>query len=159
MAAMVVRIGFALIVVLALMWVLGRIARRPLARRTSGPVVSVLARQQLSRGSSVAVVKVADRALVLGVTDSRITLLAETDLADVEPSGAPSRRSPITLVGNRPAARLGAPARRIPAAAVGPLAGSILSPRTWLATVDVLRDRSVRKTRAVGSRETAGGSS
>ncbi|MFB9178881.1 flagellar biosynthetic protein FliO [Dactylosporangium sucinum] len=39
----------------------------------------MVARQQLSRGSSLAVVKVADRALVLGVTDNGVSLLADAD--------------------------------------------------------------------------------
>ncbi|WP_433610134.1 flagellar biosynthetic protein FliO [Dactylosporangium sp. CA-139114] len=57
-----------------------RIARRPLGGR-SGGAVTVVARQQLSRGSSVAVVKVADRALVLGVSDAGVSLLADADAA------------------------------------------------------------------------------
>ncbi|MFI5911190.1 flagellar biosynthetic protein FliO [Dactylosporangium sp. NPDC051541] len=57
-----------------------RLARRPLGSR-SGGALTVVARQQLSRGSSVAVVKVADRALVLGVSDAGVSLLADADAA------------------------------------------------------------------------------
>ena len=162
MAALLLRIVFALIVVLALMWVLGRAARRPLARRGGGTVVSVLARQQLTRGSSVAVMKVADRALVLGVTDNQVTLLVETDLAGFVRQATPQQRSPVALGGDPSAPRRARPAlptaarrggspalpgtRRNPRQPAGPLAGSVLSPKTWSATLEVLRDRSARKT-------------
>ena len=63
----------------------------------------MLARQQLTRGSSVAVVRVADQALVLGVTDGQVTLLAETDLATVEEyePATSVRREAISLDGTR----------------------------------------------------------
>lgn len=78
-----VRIVFSLLVVLGLMWALARLARRPLGLRRGG-MVTVLGRQQLSRGASVAVVRVVDRALVLGITDAQVTLLGETDLEAIE---------------------------------------------------------------------------
>jgi flagellar protein FliO/FliZ len=46
--------------------------------------MSVLARQQLSRTSSVAVLRVMDRALVLGVTEQGIRLITETELSPIE---------------------------------------------------------------------------
>lgn len=79
----VLRITFSLLAVLGLMWGMARLARRPLSRRT-GSALSVLARQQLSRNAAVTVVRVADRALILGVTDTHVTMLGETDLAVVE---------------------------------------------------------------------------
>jgi len=64
---LVLRIGFSLFVVLGLMWALARVVRRPLgAGRTHGQL-AVLNRQQLTRGAAVTVVKVADRAMILGV--------------------------------------------------------------------------------------------
>ena len=75
----VLRITFSLLVVLLLAWGLSKVARKPLAGRGGGHL-SVIARQQLSRNSSVAIVRVTDRALVLGVTDGQVTLLTETDL-------------------------------------------------------------------------------
>jgi flagellar protein FliO/FliZ len=130
---LVLRITFSLLVVLALMWGVARIARRPLSRR-GGTVLTVLARQQLSRGSAVAVLRVLDRALVLGVTDQQVTLLGETDLAAVEQQQAAASRHGTALVGDAPAA-----------ADPGRLAGSALSWRTWLRAVEFLRERTERR--------------
>jgi flagellar protein FliO/FliZ len=138
------RIIFSLLVVLALMWGLAKLARRPLGARRGG-LLSVVARQQLSRGSSVAVVQVAGKALVLGVTDHQVTLLAETDpstldVAAVAPvtAGAPLR----PVADRRPAeqldvARLNAALREPP----GAFNGSLLSPDTWSRTWTFLRTR------------------
>lgn len=52
--------------------------RRPARRR---PRLEVIARQQLGKTASVAVVRVADRTLLLGVTDSAVQLLSEMDAA------------------------------------------------------------------------------
>jgi flagellar protein FliO/FliZ len=132
MIELAVRIIFSLLVVLGLMWLLARLARRPLAGR-SGGLLGVIARQQLTRGASVAVLRVGDRALVLGITDQHVTLLAETE--PVDPDG-PARgggelREPLTIAelthsGGQP----------VETAA---LSGSILSPATWKQAVAALR--------------------
>ena len=127
MIELIVRIAFSLLVVLGLMWGLAKLARRPLAGRGGG-ALDVLARQQLSRGSSVAVVRVADRALVLGVTDSGVSLLADAD-ADVfaEYTSQPSiRRTKVELE----------PAKG------GRLAGSALSPTTWTQAASFFRSKA-----------------
>jgi flagellar protein FliO/FliZ len=111
MIELTLRIVFSLLVVFGLLWGLARLARRPLAGRGAG-ALRVLARQQLSRGSSVAVIRVADRALVLGVSDAGVTLLAD---ADPDLFEAPASRVPDE------------PAR----SGSGPLAGSALSRDTW----------------------------
>jgi flagellar protein FliO/FliZ len=140
MLELTVRIGFSLLVVLALMWGLAKLARRPLAGRTGG-ALAVLARQQLTKGATVAVVKVVDRALILGVTDGRVTLLGEADLAALE--------TPQTTGVRREAVALEPAADPVPAGMAGPaagrLAGSALSPQTWAQTVSFLRDRTVRR--------------
>jgi flagellar protein FliO/FliZ len=115
---LVLRIGFSLLIVFGLMWALARVARRPLSGRRGSGSLAVLHRQQLSRGSSVAVVQVADRAIVLGVTDQHVSLLAETDLAAFEsepPAG--EQRTPVAIQA---------------------------SSRTWRSALDVLRDRTTR---------------
>ena len=53
----------------------------------------MVARQQLSRGTAVTVIKVADRALVLGVSDTQISLLADAD-ADLFPEPPPPLPNP-----------------------------------------------------------------
>jgi flagellar protein FliO/FliZ len=81
--AIIGRMLLALVVVLGIMWCLARWARKPMGGRADG-VLAVLARQQLSRNASVAVLRVMDRALVLGVTEQGIRLIAETDLTQVQ---------------------------------------------------------------------------
>lgn len=73
------RVALSLALVLALMWALAKFAKRPLKLR-DGQVMDVLSRQQLSRNSSVALVRVLDRALILGVTDGQVSLVGEADL-------------------------------------------------------------------------------
>jgi len=141
------RITFSLLVVLVMMWGVARAVRRPLAGRAGG-LVAVLGRQQLTRNSAVTVVRVADRAFVLGVTDNQVTLLAETALDAVEspqPVAAPERRSPVPLGddGAAPAPRPVAVKPLAPAA--GGLGGSILSPATWTQTMEFLRERTARR--------------
>ena len=126
MLELVLRIGFSLLVVLGLLWVLAKVARRPLAGRGGG-AIAVLARQQLTRGSTVAVVRVGDRALILGVTDGQVSLLGEADPASVD---SPAPRRETVALQDLPAGRLN---------------GSLLSPQTWSQTVQFLRDRTARR--------------
>lgn len=142
MIELALRIVFSLLVVLALMWGIAKLVRRPLGARRGG-LIDVLGRQQLSRSASVAVVRVADKAMILGVTDGHVTLLAETELATLEEyqPEAPVRRESLSVetLGN---------SRNRTAPVVSPdssLAGSILSTRTWAQTRDFLRERRVRK--------------
>jgi flagellar protein FliO/FliZ len=133
---LVLRIGFSLLVVFGIMWMLAKVVRRPMAGRTAG-TLGVLARQQLSRGASVAVLRVADRALIIGVTETSVTLLGESDVASLErPREEPAaHREPLAL---EPAAS--GLTGKAPA-----LEGSVLSPRMWLQTVQFLRDRTARR--------------
>src|SRR5438128_11636822 len=96
MLELVLRIGFSLLVVLGLLWALARVARRPLAGRGGG-TIAVLARQQITRGSTVAVVRIADRALILGVTDGQVTLLGEADPAVLTGAEAAARRESVPV--------------------------------------------------------------
>jgi flagellar protein FliO/FliZ len=116
MIEVALRIFFSLAVVLLLMWGLARVARRPLSGRGGG-ALAVLARQPLTRGAAVAVVRVGERAYVVGVTDQNVTLLAEADPDAIEAAAHPSHevREQLSLD-----------------ALAGPgLAGSALSPSTW----------------------------
>jgi flagellar protein FliO/FliZ len=115
MIELTVRIIFSLLVVFGLLWGLAKLARRPLSGRGRG-FLQVVARQQLTRGSAVAVVKVADRALILGVTEQGVTLLADADPTLFEES------SPEPVRPER-------------------LAGSALSPKTWSQTLAFFRNR------------------
>lgn len=140
MFELVLRITFSLLVVFGLMWGLARVARRGgVGRRGSGSL-SVLNRQSLSRGSSVAVVQVANRALILGVTDNQVSLLGETDLDafghEPHPAHDPKGGGSDLLAAAHPTV--------LPHHG-GRLDGSLLSPRTWGSTLDFLRDRTTRR--------------
>jgi flagellar biosynthetic protein FliO len=82
--AMVGRLLLALCFVLGLMWGIGRWVRGRNNGRKGAAAMAVLGRQQLSRNSSVAVVKVLDQALILGVTEGQISMLGESDLTRFE---------------------------------------------------------------------------
>ena len=99
MFELALRVTCSLTVVFVLLWALARLARRGVGGGHGAGVVTVLARQQLSRGSSVAVVKVADRALVLGVSDTGVSLLADAD-ASLFSTGAPEEPRPSPLAGS-----------------------------------------------------------
>lgn len=139
MFELVLRIGFSCLVVFGLMWGLARVARRGgFGKRGTGSL-SVLTRQSLSRGSSVAVVQVADKALILGVTDTQVSLLGETSLSafsDAEPVH-PADRTTV-LIKDEPAHPTVLPHHG------GKLEGSVLSPRGWSSPLDFLRDRTTR---------------
>ncbi len=135
---LVLRLVVSLGIVLALMWLAARLVRGSTAGRALG-VVELLARQPVGRGSSVAVLRVADRALVVGVTDTQVTLIGETDLATIEVAreqaeAAAAVRGTGTSAGGRPGTGAG-----------GPLAGSVLSPGTWRRAIDAVRERTVRR--------------
>ena len=125
--ALVVRVIVSLGVVLALMAGAAAILRRngvpgrgSAGGRRTPARVEVIARHGLGRASSVAVVRVGERALVLGVTEQQITLLAEADPADL-----------IDVQQSDPA--------RTP----GPVG---LSPSSaWKTVLETMRDRTARR--------------
>lgn len=91
----------------------------------------LVARQGLSRSSSVALVRVGERFLVIGVGDSSVTLLTEGDreafgLAAMEPERAPEVATSVTEA-----------ARTAPQRGLTPA-----SP--WKMLLDTMRDRTVR---------------
>jgi flagellar protein FliO/FliZ len=165
MVELTVRIVFSLLIVLGLMWGLARFLHRPL-RGKRGGLVAVLGRQQLSKGACVAVVRVVDRAMVLGVTDGQVTLLGEADLSAVEQyqPEQPVHRQAVPLAqlpgldagttatltaATAGAAGAGAAAAKSPVGLIesgsGRLAGSLLSPSTWSQTLRVVRERTGRR--------------
>jgi flagellar protein FliO/FliZ len=147
--ALALRILLSLLVVLTLMWALARMARGPLLRRGALGGLAVVARQQLSRNASLVVVRLADRGLVLGVTDQQVRLLGETDPAELEVLAQPVRRRPVAIP--RPGRRESTVDARMRSTVdesnvdISPLAGSVLSRRTWSQLVEFLRERTARQ--------------
>ena len=171
--AIIGRMLLALVLVLGLMWGLARFARKPLGGKADR-VMAVLARQQINRNASVTVLRVMDRALVLGVTEQGIRLITETDLSAVEDALAAEPETSRGFLRSRPvlpspeqaleladlsadadvdvdAIESATPARpaRAHAAATprkgGSLDGSVLSPGTWRQVVGAARDLTVRR--------------
>ena len=94
--------------------------RRGARRRNLG--LEVIARHGLSRSSSIAVVRLGERALVLGVTEHQVTLLTEVAPAELEAAPEPDD----TFAGT---------------------AGPGIGPGTlpWKVALDQLRERTVRR--------------
>lgn len=96
------RLAFSLGLVLGLM----ALAARALRNRQLGPgtagrrtsvAIEVLGRQALGRNAGIAVVRVADRAMLVGITESSVSVL--TDLA---PDAFPEQPAPTPRVPGSP---------------------------------------------------------
>ncbi|ACU36272.1 flagellar biosynthetic protein FliO [Actinosynnema mirum] len=82
------RVVIALVVVFGLMWGLGKLVKnKPVGGKLGGRGLQVLDRAQLSRNSMVAVVRVHDKALVIGVADGGVNLLMSTDAQEYAEAG------------------------------------------------------------------------
>jgi flagellar protein FliO/FliZ len=116
MLGLVLRLIASLAVVVGLLLLLARLASRRFTGRAGAPI-QVVHRQQLSRGSAVAVVAVGSRVLLVGTTDHQVSLLTELDpeeLTDLDASPV----EPADTAGDLDPAG-------------GALTGSLLSARTW----------------------------
>jgi flagellar protein FliO/FliZ len=147
------RVVVSLGLVLALMWVAARMLHKGRTRAFGGVDVDVLARVPLAQKSSLAVVRLGDQALVLGVTESRVALLTQTPVEELtseslEESVTRQVTRPVTgpttepVPAGRVAARRSA---RGSASSSGPLAGSVLSPQTWTKAITAVREMTVRQ--------------
>lgn len=168
---MALRVIVSLAVVVALVWYLARkLGGR--GRDTSREAeVRVLDRQSLSRHSGVAVVAAGDRRLLVGFADAGVQLITELrpvpelpklpQASDDERGSRPARPGPLprpsaaapaaaTTSTASPASQPAGPPVALPAGLPGNrqpglLAGSVLSPQTWHATVRAWQDRTVRR--------------
>ena len=154
MTDLIPRIGFSLLVVFGLMWALARVVRRPLGvGRHHGPL-AVLNRQPLTRTAAVTIVRVGDRAMILGVTDQHVSLLGEADIEEFEKfeKHAHPRRDHLAVdeVAAEPGAGTLPGAHPVPVH--GRLDGPLRTPAEpatpmtiWTSTMDFLRDRTSRR--------------
>jgi flagellar protein FliO/FliZ len=140
MTWMVIRLLLSLAFVGGVLWFAARLAQKRGLGQTGG-MVDVVARQRLGRTSTVTVVRIADRVLVVGATEEQVTLLAELDGDAVEATLAErAAPSPTGEDGEPlPAARPGS------GRVGGVLAGSVLDRQGWAGFVTQLRDRTVRR--------------
>lgn len=81
--AAIARTSISLVAVLGLLYLISRWLRRRQVGAAAGAEFAVLAKQSLGAKAAVALVKVGDRALVVGVSDAGVNLLGETDIASV----------------------------------------------------------------------------
>jgi flagellar protein FliO/FliZ len=129
---LVLRVVLSLVVVLGLLALAARYAGRkglggtPTRGRTAAKV-EVVARQGLGRNTSVVIVRAAERALVLGVTETGISLLADAD-----PSVLDLREE--TPDPSDPDAQ-----------GMGRTGGPVARPSAWKDTLELLRERTVRR--------------
>ena len=127
MLELAVRVTVSLGVVLGLFWLVARTG----SRRFSGGarnLVRVRGRQSLSRTSSLAVVEVGSRVLVVGVSDGGVRLLTELDPAELDTVA----ERPEPARGAHAAPRRAARPTAVPDPAPAPvLTGSVLSSQTW----------------------------
>jgi flagellar biogenesis protein FliO len=101
----------------------GGLAPSKTRRSLRGAEVEVLVRKPLTRSASIAVVRAGNKSMVLGITDTTVTMLTETELEEVDieldDPGVPRTGLPIDLEGSNP---------------------------TWKTMLENLRDKTVRRT-------------
>ncbi len=147
----VLRVAVSLVVVLALVWYLARRLGRRGGDTTREAELRVLDRQSLTRRAGLAVVAAGDRRLLVGFSDQTVTLVTELAPVPALPKvpATPAPAAPAASAPSRPSrpsqpavpTSVGLSANRQP----GLLAGSVLSPATWQATVRAMQDRTVRR--------------
>lgn len=83
---LLLRLSLSLAIVLGLVWVAARVlrSRGALALRNPGSHLEVVERRPLGKSASVAVVRVGGKALLVGVTESRVELLRDCPELDLE---------------------------------------------------------------------------
>lgn len=146
-----------LVLSLAFVAVLMLVAFRVAAKRTKGSgtgAMEVLARQPLTRTTSVSLVRVGDRAFVIGSGESHVTLIGETDLSEAQ-AYLPAAPSPLlgSTVVEGAAVQGAAPATGTAVAlskprvttGTGPMAGSVFDATMWRSALNGLREATVRR--------------
>ena len=128
MTWMVVRLVLSLAFIAAVLWFAARVAQKRGIGQGNG-LIEVVSRQRMGRASSVSVIRIADRVLVVGATEEHVTLLAEVDGDAV--ADAIAERRPTTAT----PAPAGVPA----------LAGSVFDRNGWTTFVTQLREWTVRR--------------
>ena len=141
MTWMIIRLVLCLGFIAAVLLYASKMAKKRGLGGATG-VIEVVARQRMGRTSTVSVLRVAGRVLVIGSTEEQVTLLAEVEDEELQTALA-AQLGPVAADADGATA----PAtRRMPApAGTGALAGSVLDKSTWTSVVQELRDRTVRR--------------
>jgi flagellar protein FliO/FliZ len=143
MSWMIIRLVLCLAFIAVVLLFASRVAKKRGLGGATG-VIEVVARQRMGRASSVSVLRVAGRVLVVGATEQQVTLLAEVEDDEMDAALAAQLRPQVGADGattELPAAR-----RPLPVGAgSGALGGSVLDRGTWTSLVSELRERTVRR--------------
>jgi flagellar protein FliO/FliZ len=143
--ALLARVSASLIVVVVIAVLAARLARRA-GRPGPGVGLRVIDRTGLTRDAAVAVVEVAGRGLVVGVSPHGVTVLAELDPEQLAATTATAAHAgdrwaellPGTVEDRGGAAEHLGAGRRAGT-------GALLDPRTWRQGIEALRDLTARR--------------
>jgi flagellar protein FliO/FliZ len=151
---MVVKLVLSLGFVAGVLWFAARVAKKK-GLGQAGGLIEVVARQRMGRSSSVTVMRIADRVLVVGATEEQVTLLTEVDGDVVETILAEHRATlPAAPGGDGSDGSDGTPADGVPSPrrparvarpAGGALSGSVLDRSAWGSLMSELREKTVRR--------------
>lgn len=135
MLELTIRLIVSLAIVVGLLLLLARFGARRF-RGQAGALVRVVHRQPLSRTSSVAVVTVGSRVLVLGTTEHQVSILTELEPDELDLELVPEVGADLGAEPEPPVRRVAT--EPVTAAELAntveprdPLAGSVLSAQTW----------------------------
>jgi flagellar protein FliO/FliZ len=137
---MLIRLVLSLAFVGGVLWFAARLARKKGLGQSNG-LVEIVSQQRVSRASTVNVIRIADRVLVVGATEQTVTLLAEMDAEMLEATMAD--RELAALTGRESGTGQRRPA--VAARSTGILAGSVLDRGSWGGFVQTMRERTVRR--------------
>ncbi len=140
MTWMLIRLVLSLAFVGGVLWFAARLARKRGLGQSNG-LVEVVAQQRVGRASTVNVIRIADRVLVVGATEQTVTLLAEVDGEMVEATLADRELAALTGGGSAGGARR----QLVGAGSTGALAGSVFDRGSWGGFVQQMRERTVRR--------------
>ncbi|NAZ84218.1 flagellar biosynthetic protein FliO [Kineococcus sp. R8] len=85
------RMSVSLVAVLGLLFLVTRWLRRSKGAAAASGDIAVISRQAVGHKAGVAVLRVGERALVVGVTEHQVTLLSEMPAASIAPAPAETR--------------------------------------------------------------------
>lgn len=131
---MFARLLFSLAIVIGLMWVAAnQLKKRGYGgtggRRGPGVQLEVLARRSMGRNSSIVVVRVGDRSMLVGVTDHQINKLDDVDIDEIDLESANWTATP---------------ALPAPASASSSSANNGEHPSAWKMMLEQMRTRTTR---------------
>jgi flagellar biosynthetic protein FliO len=133
---MFARLLFSLAIVIGLMWVAAtQLKKRGYGgfggvRRGPGVQVELLARRSMGRNSSIVVVRVGDRSMLVGVTDHQINKLDDVDISEIDLESANWTATP---------------ALPAPASASSSSAHNGEHPSAWKTMLEQMRARTTRR--------------